>query len=339
MRNILFIIFIPLSLFSQIDNSSFNSLNFNSSSRSISLGGDVISIVDDDVSLACVTPSLLNQSMNRKIAFNFVDYFSDINYLSVHFATNVSDNLMLFSGLDAINYGDFIGTDDVGNQISTFSANDQILTFGLSKILSDKFILGSNLRILNSNLETYHALSISSNISVTYNSQEERLVLTFLMKNFGRSIKSYTSEKEDLPFELQFGLSKYLEHLPFRYYLHIHNLQQYDISNDFSLNEIYDPLTNSIVYKDESVAKKLLRHLSIGGELNPFRKSFFLRLGFNFQRREDLDLVSNMTFSGFSFGTGFSIKNIQINYSRSSYHAQHMINTFSVITNLSNFGL
>ena len=339
MRNIFFIIVLPLSLFSQISNSSFSSLNLNSSSRSTALGGDIISVVDDDVSLACVTPSLLNESMNNKIAFNFVDYFTDINYLSVHFATTISENLMLFSGFDAINYGDFIGTDDIGNQISNFSANDQILTLGISKVLNDKFIIGSNLRILNSSLESYHAFSVSSNLSVTYNSEEKQLTLTFLMKNFGRPIKLYTSEEQELPFEMQVGFSKYLEHLPFRYYLQIHNLQQYDISNDFSLNTIYDPITNSVVDKDESIAKKMLRHVSVGAELNPFRKNFFLRAGFNFQRREDLNLTSSVTFSGFSFGTGFRIRDIEIDYSRSSYHAKYMINTFSIVTNLSTFGL
>ena len=111
------------------------------------------------------------------------------------------------------------------------------------------------------------------------------------------------------------------------------------ISNDFSLNTIYDPITNSVLDKDESIAKKMLRHVSVGAELNPFRKNFFLRAGFNFQRREDLNLTSSVTFSGFSFGTGFRIRDIEIDYSRSSYHAKYMINTFSIVTNLSTFGL
>ena len=64
-----------------------------------------------------------------------------------------------------------------------------------------------------------------------------------------------------------------------------------------------------------------------------------LRAGFNFQRREDLKLTSSFNMSGFSFGLGFSIKKIQINYARSAYHSSSMINSFSIVTNLSNFGL
>ena len=39
--------------------------------------------------------------------------------------------------------------------------------------------------------------------------------------------------EEYLPFELQFGLSKKLKYLPFRYIMTIHNLNRFDISHDF----------------------------------------------------------------------------------------------------------
>ena len=180
---------------------------------------------------------------------------------------------------------------------------------------------------------------MSSNISTTYNNKEKSFTFTLLFKNIGRPIKSYTSEKEDLPFEIQLGLSKYLKYLPFRYSLVLHHLNVYDISNDYNLNTIYDPLTNQLIVRDETVAKKLLRHVILGAELNPFKKNLYLRAGFNFQRREDLKLNSSFNMSGFSFGLGFSIKKIQINYARSSYHSSSMINSFSIVTNLSNFGL
>ena len=60
-------IFFPNFLFSQIQNSSYNSLNLNNSSRILSMGGDVISIIDNDVSLAFQTPSLLNEEMSGQM--------------------------------------------------------------------------------------------------------------------------------------------------------------------------------------------------------------------------------------------------------------------------------
>ena len=43
--------------------------------------------------------------------------------------------------------------------------------------------------------------------------------------------------------------------------------------------------------------------------------------------------------SGFSWGLGFSIKKVKINYSRSSFHSSSMLNSFSIITNFSKFGM
>lgn len=332
-------IFFPNILFSQIQNTSYNSLNLNSSSRILSMGGEVISVVDSDLSLALVSPSLLNEGMDKQISFNFVDYVSDINFMSFHFAKKMKNNLMIFSGIDAVNYGVFNGTDEIGNVNSTFNASHQIATLGMSKYLGQDFTIGSNIRLLNSSLESYHSVVLSSNISTTYNNKERSFTSTLLFKNIGRQIKSYTSEKEELPFEIQLGLSKSIKHLPFRYSLVLHHLNIYDISNDYNLNTIYDPVTNQLIIKDETVAKKLLRHVILGAELNPFKKSFYLRAGFNFQRREDLKLTSSFNMSGFSFGLGFSIKNIQINYARSAYHSSSMTNSFSFMTNLSNFGL
>jgi hypothetical protein len=332
-------VFLPNILFAQIQNSSYNSLNLNNSSRVLSMGGDVISIVDNDVSLAFQAPSLLNKEMNRQMSFNFVDYVSDINFISFHYAQKISNNLMIFSGLDAINYGEFIGSDATGNSTSLFTANQQIFTLGTAKQISDKFTLGTNIKLLNSQLESYHSLSLSSNVSTTYFNKENNLAATLLFKNMGKPIKSYTSTSENLPFEIQLGLSKSLQHLPFRYSLVLHHLNVYDISNDYNLNTIYDLTTNTIIIKKETVAKKMLRHVILGGELNPFRKSLYLRAGFNFQRREDLKLSSSFSMSGFSWGMGFSVKKIQINYSRSALHSSSVLNSFSLITNLSNFGL
>ena len=329
----------PNILFSQLQNSSYNSLNLHSSSRVLSMGGDINSIVDDDISLALFVPSLLNEEMDNQIAFNFVDYVSDINFISFHFVKKFNNNLMFFTGIDAINYGKFDGRDEIGNTISKFSATQQITTIGMSKYLGNNFTLGSNFRLLNSNLESYHSLVLSSNISTTYHNKDANFTSTFIVKNLGRPIKNYTLEKEDLPFEIQMGLSKSLKHLPFRYSFVFHHLNVYDLSNDYNPRTIYEPATNELIVKEETVTKKLLRHVILGGELNPFRKNLFLRAGFNFQRREDLKLDSSFNMSGFSWGIGFSIKKVKINYSRSSFHSSSMLNSFSILANFSNFGL
>ena len=79
---IIICVIFPNILFSQIQNSPYSSLNLHSSSRILSMGGEVISIFDNDVGLGNITPSLLNEKMDNQISFNFVDYFEDINFIS-----------------------------------------------------------------------------------------------------------------------------------------------------------------------------------------------------------------------------------------------------------------
>jgi len=341
MKRLIILVFcFPLVLFSQIGGtSSYNSLNLNSSSRVLAMGGEVISVMDNDVSLANINPSLMNLGMSGQMSFNFVDYVSDINFISFHISKKIGENFFLFTGIDAVNYGKFENTDEIGNYLGEFSAHEQVFTIGGAKYLGNNFTLGSNIKILNSQLETYHSLAISSNIGVTYNLTEKHFTTSFLLKNIGSPITYYSSEKENLPFEVQLGVSKSLKHLPFRYSLVFHHLNIYDLSNDFYPNTIYNPETNEVEIKEETVAKKMLRHLIIGGELNPFKKNFYLRGGFNFQRREDLKLSTRNSMVGFSFGLGFKISKFYFNYSRSAFHTSSMLNSFSIVTNLSTFGL
>jgi len=77
----------------------------------------------------------------------------------------------------------------------------------------------------------------------------------------------------------------------------------------------------------------------LGGELNPGRKSLFIRSGFNFQRRQDMQLSTRPLMIGFSWGLGFRISRFQLNYSRATYHLAGASNNFSFSTNLSSFGL
>ena len=69
-----------------------------------------------------------------KQQFNFVDYVSDINFISFHFTKKFNNDLMFFSGIDAINYGQFDGTNEIGNIISKFSGSQADYAFRNIKI-------------------------------------------------------------------------------------------------------------------------------------------------------------------------------------------------------------
>jgi len=332
--------FLPLSILAQIGGvNAFSFVDVAFSARTEAMGGSAISIMDNDVTLVQSTPSLLNSAMDNELAFLFIDYFSDVNVLGFSYAKQLKKIGTLSISLKAINYGDFEHNDAAGNNVGSFSAHDQVITLGFGKPLNEKITLGINVNLLNSQLETYTSFAIASNVSASYYNSEKKFTSTLLFKNIGRQLISYADEKESLPFDVQLGLSKELKHLPFRYSLTLHHLNQFDIKSPYKLISQTNIETGELEIKEESIAKTALRHLIIGGELNPFRKSLFLRGGFNFQRRFDVSLSTFPSLVGFSWGVGFKVLKFRLDYSSASYHLSGSPNNFSIATNLSTFGL
>ena len=330
---------LPLCLLAQIGGTTaFSFIDVEQSPRIEAMGGSGIAIVDGDVSLAQTTPSLLNAKMHNRLVFSFTDYFSDINLVGFSYARKWKEFGVFSIGLKAINYGNFEHNDVVGNNLGSFSAHDQVIVFGLGKALTEKFTLGVNLNMLNSQYETYYAFALSSNVSVTYFNAEKTFTSTLLFKNMGGQLIAYTNKKESLPFDVQLGISKELKHLPFRYLLTFHHLNQFNIKSPYKLSSQTNIETGELEVKEESIAKTALRHLIVGGELNPFRKSLFIRAGFNFQRRFDMSLSTYPALVGFSWGIGFKVSKFRLDYSRASYHLSGAPNNFSIATNLSTFG-
>ena len=275
--------------------------------------------------------------MNNNFVFGFSDYFSDINILSFSFARKI-DNLGITSvNIQTIDYGLFDYTDDFGNVLGEFSASDQIFSFSLAKKISSIFTLGMSLNLLNSKYSTYSSVALSSNISSTYFNNND-LCVTLLVKNIGRQLKKY-HVSENLPTQIEVALSKKLKYLPFTYHISYNNLQNFDVSSPYKLNNSINYNGVNLQPQKESFARTFLRHLIIGGELRPFNKSLYLRSGFNFQRRFDMSLSSYPGYVGFSFGVGFEVVGFVLDYSRSSYHISGSTNNFSITTNINNFAL
>ena len=339
-KHLLIALFFPLSIIAQNGGqSAFSFVNVEHSPRIEALGGSAIAVFDNDISLSQTTPSLLNPSMHNELAFTFGDYFADINLLSFSYSRYFQEIGVIGVSLKAITYGDFEKNDAAGYNQGSFSVNDQVLTFGIGKKINKKFSIGANINLINATYDTYTSFALSSNISSTYFNSEKRFTSTLLIKNIGRQLKAYSSKKESLPYEVQFAISKELAYLPFRYHLTYNNINKFDISSPYKLINQTNIETGELEIKEESIAKTALRHIVIGGELNPFKKSLFIRGGFNFQRRFDLTTVGRPAMVGFSWGIGFRVSKYHFDYSRSAYHLSAVPNNFSIAVNLSTFGL
>ena len=70
--------------------------------------------------------------------------------------------------------------------------------------------------------------------------------------------------------------------------------------------------------EDINFVSNLFRHTILGVELFP-NKGFNILLGYSFRRAQELKILEQRNFSGFSFGLGLKFNNIRFSYTHARY--------------------
>ena len=322
-------------------NSTYAFLNLTHSARVASLGGKAVSITDDDLNMPYHNPSSLHEGMSNHLVLNYVNYFADINFCYASYARHFEKAGDFAVGLNYINYGKFIWADRVGNITGEFRAAEYSLNMIYSRALDSLFRIGVNLKPVYSALESYHSFGLLADIGLTYTGRDKLFSAGLVLRNAGFQLKPYyEGHREPVPFEILFGVSQKLRHAPFRFSLVAHNLQKPDLSYEdpSSGPEDFDPITGEPLPENkwEKLADNVMRHLIVGVEFSPL-ENFYLRAGYNYQRRQELKISTRTAMVGFSWGFGIRISKFHLSYGRASYHLAGASNHFSLSTDLSSF--
>jgi hypothetical protein len=153
-----------------------------------------------------------------------------------------------------------------------------------------------------------------------------------VVRNIGKQFTTYSGTNEKLPLEIMAGVSQELENVPLRWHLTLDNLQQWNVSF-INPNQAQTSLDGSSTEEKVSVLGNALRHVIFGVELFP-KKSFNLRLGYNFRRAEELLILEQRHFSGISLGFGMKFNKLKFNYSYSRYTLAANTSLFGLTINL-----
>lgn len=336
MRKLIFLVIFSvgfsLASLSQIGGeSTYEFLNLTNSARMAALGGNQVALNDStDLNVSYNNPSLLRSDMKNMLVVNYVDYFAGVNYgyASYSFGTPLPGNFA--AGVHYINYGKFIEALPNGQKTgATFSAAE----YALNLIWSHEYgrlTYGINLKPILSTFESYQSFGLAADVGVSLFSKNRNTVTSLVAKNIGSQISTYYdgADRESIPFDLQFGISKKLQHAPIRLAGTLQHLQKWDLSKP---EEEPDGLTT--VLKEENLGQKLMRHVVLGIELLP-SPNFTIRAGYNHQVRKELSLDEKMSTVGFSWGFGFRISRFHLNYGSARYHLAGSSNLISVALNL-----
>lgn len=349
--SVYFFILLSCSLFAQ--NGGFKSFSFLSlpvPARSNALAGASIAIWDADVNLGYSNPALLSPAASKQLSFNHVNFVSDLNYGNFLYATQLKKFGTLALGLEYFSNGKFDGRDEYNLETGTFKAANYSFNISISKPVNKDSTLsiGATLKTIYSHYETYVALGNAFDVGLTYHNRK-KLTVTLLAKNYGKIWKSYsaTSSAEDLPFDLQFGISKKVAKAPFRVIFQYDQLLKWNLTNTSPLNQSssIDPFSTQATVKTEKQLRnekitngldKFGRHVTIATEII-LGKNFFIRLGYNFRKGKEMFLPDKKVANGLAAGFGIKIYKFHFNYAYSKYALNGNSHTFGITTNLSYF--
>ena len=333
----LFLILLSGSLLAQLGGESvFNSLNIPANARAASLGGSAIGIKDGDLNLAFFNPALLDSSTHGSFALSYVNYFSDVNFGYASYAHQLDSLTVIAGTLQYVDYGQFIERDVTSQEIGSFSAGDYAAIIGIGRQIDSSFTIGANVKFLYSTIDQYTSSAGAIDLAGNYFSKKRKFSASLLIRNLGTQFKSFnTDTREDLPLDIQFGISKQLKHAPLRFSIVADNLQKWDIRPNSEIDAVeIDPVTGEVINNNNfEFGDILMRHLSLGTEIL-ISENFHFRFGYNYRRRQELKVAEKPGTAGFSYGLSMKISRFHLSYGRATYHLAGPSNHFTISTTL-----
>ncbi|GHS85337.1 hypothetical protein FACS1894201_04930 [Bacteroidia bacterium] len=310
------------------------------SARVAALGSHVTSIYDDDFSLALSNASMLRKEFSDNVLAHYANYFLSYSHLQVDYARYVENVGMFAASLALVNFGSIDEYDELGNYRGRSAGTyDVLMNIGWGRTLDSHFSLGANAKYMISGVDYDYVHSLAVDVSASYVHLGAGFSSTLMVKNIGGIIGKYPlSVSREIPFEVLLAVSQKLAHAPFRLCLVIPNLQKWNLLGEDANKITIDPITGNEIKpsKIANFGNNLLRHIVPGVELLLF-KNFTFRMGYNFQRRQELVVASRGGATGLSWGIGLKIHHLHIDYSRSSYHLAGAPNYFTVSTNINDW--
>lgn len=331
--NILFFSIIVMPSFSQTGGDNvYEFLNLTHSGLAASLGGSNVSLQANDLNLTYHNPALLTGEMNKSLTLSYINYFAGINYGMAMFSPSLPGKINYAAGLTYLNYGTFTETDVTGTITGSFRASEYALSLICSRQIDSLFSVGINIKPILSTLEKYSSFGIAADIGASWHNRKNLFSAGIVIKNIGYQLTTYAGEAhQNLPFEIQAGISQRLAYAPFRFSLTLRHLEKYDLTHQYLAN---GSSATSYAASSEFI-ENMMRHIILGVELIP-HKNFYLSGGYNYQRRKELQVDSKVSSVGLSWGFGIRTSVIDIELGRATYHLAGSSTHLSVILRTDN---
>ena len=317
-RNILLSIIsiLPAVLFAQ-GGDSFNFLRLPYSAHVAALGGNNISLIEDDLSLTMHNPALLVNVSDKTIDLSFMTYMSDCKVGRAAFNKTFGSRSSAAINARYIDYGKFEGYTPDNIHTGTFTAKDIEIAGTYSYMLSNRWSGGVTGRFIYSKYESMYAIALGVDLGLNYYHEKHLLSLSLVGKNLGGQVKAFEDQLEKIPMDFQLGITKGFNHAPIRLSAIFYNLHKWDKKHFYNADG-----------SEDNFGTLLLKHFTFGADIL-IGKNFYVALGYNYRTGKELS-TGKRSFNGLSLGAGLNIRKIKFNASYSQLHSSSSSLLFNI---------
>lgn len=310
MKKTLFIIILTVmaaTTKAQDSRTGYNFLRLPVSAHAAALGGDNISIIEDDESMIFNNPALLSSVSDKTINLNYMNYMSGANTASASFNRIIKERASVAASAQFIDYGKMKETDENNIQTGEFSAKDISIAGYFSYMLTDRLAGGITAKFITSYIGDYNSIAMGVDLGLNYYDPEKEWSVSLVAKNLGGQMKAYDDQYDRMPIDIQLGASKRFAHMPFRISATLVDLNHLDY--------------------------KFINHLIAGVDII-ISPTIWVGAGYNFRRANEMKITETDGESshgaGLSFGAGINLERFKLNLAYGKYH----VSSSSILINL-----
>lgn len=291
----------------QDSRTGYNFLRLPVSAHAAALGGDNISIIEDDESMIFNNPALLSSVSDKTINLNYMNYMSGANTASASFNRIIKERASVAASAQFIDYGKMKETDENNIQTGEFSAKDISIAGYFSYMLTDRLAGGITAKFITSYIGDYNSIAMGVDLGLNYYDPEKEWSVSLVAKNLGGQMKAYDDQYDRMPIDIQLGASKRFAHMPFRISATLVDLNHLDY--------------------------KFINHLVAGVDII-VSPTIWVGAGYNFRRANEMKITETDGESshgaGLSFGAGINLERFKLNLAYGKYH----VSSSSILINL-----
>ena len=293
------LLLLSLPLAAQESQTVYNFLRIPVSAHAAALGGENVSLIEDDASLALSNPALLSSVSHQTVSFGYMNYMSGTSMYTANYTHVLNDKATIGGAVHYLNYGSMAETDYNGLETGTFSPSDLTIEGLFSYTLANNIVGGIGAKFIYSKIGDYTSTAAAIDLGINYYNPEADFSASFAVKNLGGQLSAYDEEFEDLPIDIMLGVSQRIHNTPFRVHATFCDLNHWDYA--------------------------FLRHLNIGTDVI-LAPQFYLAVGYNLKRAHYMKILTadgdddSSHGAGLTLGGGLLLDRFKLNIAYGKYH-------------------